>query len=123
MGGLCIELDSPLPIGTPVELYFELPTGIAIEAGGKVARSAERALAVRFEGLSEVHRTALAGYCEAWRLALLNNCAERAASLPNLRITASAVAGSEFDAHEAHSGVRIRAADEWKPAQREPKTP
>jgi hypothetical protein len=115
LGGLCVELESPLPVGTVVELYFELPTGIAIEAQAKVARSAERALAMSFEGLGDGHRAALAAYCESWRLALLNHCAERVASIPNQRLTASAVAGttSDFDTSEAQSGVRIRTAVEW----------
>jgi hypothetical protein len=119
-GGLLVELETELPVGMPVDLYFELPTGIAIEAHAAIARSEKSVLGLRFDSLSAEDRRAVAAYCETWRAALLKKCARRVASMPNQRLTASALASSgpdssspsEFDASEPNSGVRIRIA-EW----------
>jgi hypothetical protein len=127
-GGLLVELESELPVGMPVDLYFELPTGVAIEARAEVTRSATSAIGLRFEALSPEDRKALAAYCETWRAALLTKAARRVASIPDQRITASALAASptvpadpSFDSGEQHSGVRIRIANDWSRSQSAPK--
>lgn len=118
-GGLLIELESELPIGATVDLYFELPTGVAIEARAEIARRAEHTLGLRFEALPPEDRRAVAAYCETWRATLLTNCARRVASMPVLRIVPSELSASPdarasaFDATEPQSGVRIRTAEEW----------
>lgn len=118
-GGLSIELQSDLPVGSAVDLYFELPSGIAIEARAEVARRGERTFGLRFHGLSVDDRRAVASYCDTWKAALLTRCAQR--MMPSARIVPSELsqpsepqrAASGFDAGESHSGVRIRAAEAW----------
>jgi len=128
-GGLLVELETELPVGMPVDLYFELPTGIAIEARAAVARSGKSVLGLRFDSLSAEDRRAVSAYCETWRAALLSRCARRVATIPSQRLTASALSNpapepssvTEFDASEQHSGVRIRIAQDWQGGEENPK--
>lgn len=122
-GGLLVELETELPVGTPVDLYFELPTGVSIEARAEVLRSATSTLGLRFEALSTEHRRAVSSYCETWRAALLSKCARRQASVPDQRLTASALtsgtqSGSPMTDYESseQSDVRIRVADDLRGA-------
>jgi hypothetical protein len=126
-GGLLVELETELPIGMPVDLYFELPTGIAIEAqGAVVTRSGKSVLGLRFDSLKAEDRLAVSAYCATWRAALLSKCARRVATIPSQQLTASALGTaaepssvSGFDASEPNSGVRIRIAHDFQAANEE----
>ena len=63
-GGISVEVDAPMPVGTRVEVYFELPTGVAVEAVAEVVRAAGRRLALRFVELDRRARGALVAFCE-----------------------------------------------------------
>jgi len=63
-GGASMVLERPLPVGTRVELYFELPTGVAIETEAEVVRADGCRVAVQFVGLDALSRRALIAYCE-----------------------------------------------------------
>ena len=111
--GLGLELSARLEAGASVDLYFELPTGVAIEVRAEVVRTGGDALGLRFKGLRAEEQRALAAYCEAWRGELLERCARRAESMSDIRVDVTAqaaVASTPYDSSEAESGVRIRAA-------------
>ena len=63
-GGVSVMVDEPMPVGTRVEIYFELPTGVAVEAMAEVVRAAGRRIALRFVDLDRRARTALVAFCE-----------------------------------------------------------
>ena len=63
-GGVALVLEHPLPVGTSVELYFELPTGVAIETAAAVVRAEGCRVALQFLGLDAFSRRALIAYCE-----------------------------------------------------------
>jgi hypothetical protein len=46
--GLCVDTDWQLPIGTHVDVYFEIPRAMAVEARAEVVRRGDRELAFRF---------------------------------------------------------------------------
>jgi predicted Zn-dependent protease len=113
-GGLGLELRAELSLGTTVDLYFELPTGVAIEVRAEVVHKGNDFVGLRFKGLRAEEQRALAAYCEAWRGELLQRCARRAESMNDIRVdlTAQAAVGSmPYDSSEAESGVRIRVAN------------
>ena len=124
--GLGVELSTPLPIGMNVDVYFELPTGVAVEARAEVARWDGKTAGIHFCELSKDGSVALRAYCDSWRRKLLANCAERAESAREDRPEVSAplyfppgwAAATEYDASETQSGVRIRVASEVPPEER-----
>lgn len=61
--GLCVELSDPPPLGTCLELYFELPTWHAIETRAEVVRCADGLTGLRFLDLDPASARALATYC------------------------------------------------------------
>jgi hypothetical protein len=63
-GGILVQADQPLSVGTRLELYFELPTGIAVETEAVVVRAEGRELGLRFIELDSTTRAALVAYCE-----------------------------------------------------------
>ncbi len=63
-GGVSVVVDDPLAVGTRVEVYFELPTGVPVEAVAEVVRAAGRRVALRFVELDRRARTALVAFCE-----------------------------------------------------------
>jgi hypothetical protein len=63
-GGVAVTVDSPPDAGALVEVYFELPTGIAVEAKAEVIRIDGHLVALRFLELESKARTALVAYCE-----------------------------------------------------------
>src|SRR6188508_85365 len=79
--GLGLELGTSLAEGATVELYFELPTGVALDVRAEIVRAHGESVGVRFKDLSAEHRRALAAYCDAWRGDLLQRCARRAESM------------------------------------------
>jgi hypothetical protein len=55
-------MERPLSAGTRVDLYFELPTGVAIEIQAEVVRSEGDELALRFVRPGPLEREALSSY-------------------------------------------------------------
>lgn len=64
-GGVSLECDAPLDVGKCVELYFELPSGVAIEARALVVRANEHRVALRFLGLDRPAEIALRAHCDS----------------------------------------------------------
>ncbi len=121
--GMGVEVTAPLTVGANVDVYFELPTGVAVEARAQVARSDGKSAGIRFAELSADGSRALKAYCESWRQKLLANCARRAESVRDLRPQSYAppyfpsdFAGIQpYDSSEMDSGVRLRAASPVEP--------
>jgi hypothetical protein len=63
-GGVLVRADQPLPVGTRLELYFELPPGIPVETEAVVVWAEGRELGLRFLELDPATRAALVAYCE-----------------------------------------------------------
>lgn len=62
-GGLFVRTDAGLEVGTKVELYFELPGGIAVEANAEVVRREGDRIALCFVDLDHELVVALRAYC------------------------------------------------------------
>ena len=62
-GGVVLLTDAVLEVGTKVELYFELPSGIAIEANAEVVRRDGNRLAFKFIELDHELVVALRAFC------------------------------------------------------------
>jgi hypothetical protein len=63
--GLAVTADLALPIGTEVELYFELPNGVAVETRAEVVRAMGQSMSMRFVDPSERCVAALGYYVRA----------------------------------------------------------
>lgn len=63
-GGVAIRCESAFPVGRRVEVYFELPTGVAVEASARVVRSVAQQLALAFEQLDSRAALALRVHCQ-----------------------------------------------------------
>jgi hypothetical protein len=61
--GLAVASIIPAPVGTVVELYFELPSGIPIEAKAKVVRVAGDCTGLEFVDLARDAMLALRAHC------------------------------------------------------------
>ncbi len=61
-GGLAVQIERPLLAGTRVDVYFELPTGVAIETEAEVVRAEGSEIALRFVAPAPSARDALAIY-------------------------------------------------------------
>lgn len=68
VGGLSLVCEAPLEVGKRVEIYFELPSGVAIETQALVVRARDHAAAVCFVGLDGAAELALRAHCHAARL-------------------------------------------------------
>ena len=116
--GLGVETQANLAVGTSMEVYFELPTGSAIEARALVTRTAPNRVGLRFCEIGEESAAALREYCDGWRTQLLQSCAARAQSARSVRLVSqpppSAVRApsqrAPFDPTEYKSEVRVRIA-------------
>ena len=62
-GGVAVQTDGPLPVGTVLEIYFELPIGYAVETRAEVVRSHGNEVALRFVDLDPRAQVALRSYC------------------------------------------------------------
>src|ERR1041385_2629253 len=51
VGGVAVACETPIPIGKVVEIYFELPNGIAVEATAEVVRASGAMVALKFKNL------------------------------------------------------------------------
>src|SRR4051794_22757407 len=49
--GCALAYDAPLEVGSTVDVYFELPSRVAIEATARVVRVSQGRVALRFENL------------------------------------------------------------------------
>lgn len=65
VGGVAVACDTPIPIGKTVEIYFELPNGIAIEATAVVVRASGSVVALKFKNLDRRAELALSSHCRA----------------------------------------------------------
>lgn len=65
VGGVAVAGAGRLPIGKTVEVYFELPSGVAVEAQAQVVRSRGEAAALRFLALDSSAEIALRAHCRA----------------------------------------------------------
>jgi c-di-GMP-binding flagellar brake protein YcgR len=63
LGGVKVRTDAGLDIGTEVEVYFELPRGVAIETRARVVRTADGELGLAFVGLDGEAAGALRSFC------------------------------------------------------------
>ena len=61
--GVALNCDAPLPLGKTVEVYFELPNGVGIEALARVVRAAGQRAALAFLSLDRRAELALRAYC------------------------------------------------------------
>lgn len=62
-GGIAIDAAVPLEIGAVVDVYFELPIGVAIESKAEVVRVDDGTIAFRFVDLDHEKVVALRSYC------------------------------------------------------------
>lgn len=60
--GLALQVERPLAPGTRVEVYFELPTGVAVETDAEVVRSEGTELGLRFVEPAPALAAALASF-------------------------------------------------------------
>lgn len=67
-GGLAVQTESRFAIGTLVDLYFELPPAIGIDARAEVVRVEGNILALRFLDLPHESLLAIRAYARAARL-------------------------------------------------------
>lgn len=63
VGGVAVACESPIPVGKTVEIYFELPNGVAIEATAEVVRSTGSMVGLKFKKLDRSARLALTSHC------------------------------------------------------------
>ena len=62
-GGLSIQSELELAPGEIVQVYFELPIGVAIEARAVVTRCEKNGIALRFVELDHEAEVALRSFC------------------------------------------------------------
>jgi len=67
VGGLRVTTDHPLSQGTVVDLYFELPCRVAIEAQAQVVRTEPGAMALRFLAMDRESSAAVRAHCRLAR--------------------------------------------------------
>jgi hypothetical protein len=63
VGGVAVECQCTLPVGKTVELYFELPSGVAVETQARVVRSTGEHAALEFMFLDHRAEIALRAHC------------------------------------------------------------
>jgi len=61
--GVALACEAPLPLGKTVEVYFELPCGVAVETQARVVRTSDHSVALRFLGLDASAEIALRAHC------------------------------------------------------------
>lgn len=62
-GGLAVRTDAELSVGSVLEVYFELPSGVAIETQARVAHAGGGRLGLCFVELDSASALALRSYC------------------------------------------------------------
>jgi hypothetical protein len=66
--GASVSVHPTMPVGTIVQVYFELPTGVAVEEPAEVVRQAGDEVGLRFVNLSAQNRLALRAYVRQQQL-------------------------------------------------------
>lgn len=61
--GLAVETEQDLALGSTVEVYFELPSGVAVETRARVVRSDNGVLGLAFEELERQTALAVRAHC------------------------------------------------------------
>jgi len=61
--GVALVCEEPIPIGTTVTLYFELPSGVAVETEACVVRANGRSLGLHFVRLDRETEVAIRAHC------------------------------------------------------------
>ena len=62
-GGIALTINGDFSLGAVVDVYFELPIGVSVEARGEVVRRNENELALRFIDLDSKLALALRSFC------------------------------------------------------------
>lgn len=62
-GGVAVRSAVDLPLGTVLELYFELPSGVAVEARAEIVRRDGDRVALKFVSIEHELEVALRGFC------------------------------------------------------------
>lgn len=62
-GGVTVWIDAPVGIGSEFDVYFELPSGLPVEARAVVLRASERGLVLQFVELGPRTMVALRAFC------------------------------------------------------------
>jgi hypothetical protein len=65
VGGVAVSCESPLPIGKIVEVYFELPNGVAVEATAEVVRASGAVIGLKFKHMDRRAMLALRSHCRS----------------------------------------------------------
>ncbi len=65
VGGIGLADSGPLTVGKTVEVYFELPSGVAVEARARVVRAHRDRAGLRFLNLEHGAEVALRAHCRA----------------------------------------------------------
>jgi hypothetical protein len=63
VSGIALSCDALLPVGKTVEVYFELPSGVAVETHARVVRCGGSRIALRFLALDTESELALRAHC------------------------------------------------------------
>ena len=63
VSGVALACDEPLPVGKTVEIYFELPSGVAVETKARVVRAGPSLVALQFTSLEPQAEVALRAHC------------------------------------------------------------
>jgi hypothetical protein len=63
LGGVKVQTDAALQLGTEVEVYFELPSGVAVETRARVVWVTDGELALCFLALDGEAASALRSFC------------------------------------------------------------
>jgi len=61
--GIALTINGDFSVGALVDVYFELPIGVSVEARGEVVRRSENELALRFVDLDSELALALRSFC------------------------------------------------------------
>jgi hypothetical protein len=61
--GMAMTINGEFSVGAIVEVYFELPIGVSVEARGEVVRRSDNELALRFIDLDAKLALALRSFC------------------------------------------------------------
>lgn len=63
IGGMAVEADTLLPAGTTLDVYFELPSGVAVETRAEVVRAEGDVLGLKFIDLDKESHIAVRAHC------------------------------------------------------------
>lgn len=68
VSGVALACDAPLDVGKTVEVYFELPSGVAVETKARVVRAGPSVVALQFVSLEPQAEVALRAHCHLARM-------------------------------------------------------